>query len=123
LPALYLIVDVVLGALLVLALWPLLRLRRWQQWLRLSHPVGRWRLVRNGLRLAWEFSLPIALLLGVYLLLSAMIGTVSWGEILLLLPDFGAWLWAISLVMLLTGAIRLVLLLGVLRQRNHARGM
>ncbi len=123
LPTRYLIVDAVLAALLALAVWPLLRLRRWEQRLRQQLPVGRWQLVRVGLRLAWEVSVPITLLFGVYLLLRATLGTLSWNEILLLFPDIGAWLWAISLIMLLTGAIRLGLLLRVLRRRDGERGM
>jgi CubicO group peptidase (beta-lactamase class C family) len=123
LPTRYLIVDAVLAALLALAVWPLLRLRRWEQRLRQQLPVGRWQLVRVGLRLAWEVSVPITLLFGVYLLLRATLGTLSWNEILLLFPDIGAWLWAISLIMLLTGALRLGLLLRVLRRAGGEHGM
>lgn len=114
LPSLYLIIDVVLGSLLVLALWPLLRMRRWTQWLRQQQTAGRLRRLRIGLRLAWEWGLPLTLLIGGRLLLHAL-GAQSWAEGLLLFPDFGAWLWLFSLLVLLTGATRLVLLWRVLR--------
>jgi hypothetical protein len=112
---LYLLVDVVLGGFFVLVLRPLLRLRHWEQRLRQGYPLQRGRLLRTGLRLGWEFGLPLVLLLGVRLLIGVAFGTQSWGEILLLFPDFGAWLWAMSLLLLLTGAIRFMLLLRVLR--------
>ena len=119
---LYLIVDAVLGGLFALALWPFLRLRRWDQRLRQQPYVGRGRLLRIGLRLVWEFGVPLTLLIGARLLLGVM-GAQSWDEGLLLFPDLGAWLWAISLLVLLTGATRLVLTLRVLRHANGERGM
>ncbi len=117
LPTLYLIVDAVLIGLLTLALWPFLRLRRWEQQLA-QHPPQHGRRLRMGLRVGWECVTPVMLLLGVYLLNRAVFGTQSWGEILLLFPDIGAWLWICSGLMLLTGAIRLILLLGVLRRNT-----
>lgn len=117
-PRLYLIVDTVLGSLLALALWPLLRLRRWSERLH-AQPPNRSRLGRIGLRLTWELALPISLLVGARLFLSA-IGAQSWAEGMLLLPDFVVWLWAIASLLLLTPAARLGLLLRVLR---HTRGL
>jgi hypothetical protein len=84
--------------------------------------VGRRRLLRIGLRLVGEFGVPLTLLIGARLLLGVM-GAQSWDEGLLLFPDLGAWLWAISLLVLLTGATRLVLTLRVLRHANGERGM
>jgi len=122
LPTLYLIVDAVLAALLALALSPLLRLRRWGQRLRLNEQVGRpWRL-RVGLRLGWEFSVPVAVLVTVRLALSVL-GAQSWYEGLTLLPDFVAWLWTIALVVLLTGVLRGALVLGVLRRTADMRSV
>ena len=89
------------------------------QMLRQQHHAGRLRLLLVGLRLGWEFALPLTLLIGTRLLLGTALGAQSWGEILSAFPDFGAWLWAISLLVLLTGATRFVLLLRVLR---HADG-
>ncbi len=119
---LYLIVDAVLAALFALALWPLVRMRRWEQRLRQQHEEGRLRLLRVGLRLAWEFALPLTLLIGARLFLHAL-DAQSWAEGLLLFPDVGAWLWTISLVLLLTGATRLVLLLRELRRSDDERGV
>ena len=119
---LYLIVDAVLGGLFALALWPVLRLRWWEQRLRQQPYVDRRRLLRIGLRLVWEFGVPLTLLIGARLLLSAL-DAQSWEEGLLLFPDVGAWLWAISLLVLLTGATRLVLTLRVLRHANGKRGV
>ena len=107
---LYLIIDAVLGGLFALALWPLVRLRSWSERLRRQPAVGRWRVLRISLRLLWEFGLPLTLLIGVCLLLRAL-GVLSWAEVLLIFPDVGAWLWAISLLMLFTGVVRLVLAL------------
>ncbi len=106
LPILYLIVDVVLGGLFVLAVWPLLGVRRWKPRLRWE---GRGGQLRTGLWLVQAFGLPLALLIGARLLLQA-IGAQSWAEGLLLFPDFGVWLWGISLVMLFTGVSRVILL-------------
>ena len=119
---LYLIVDAVLGGLFALTLWPLVRLRRWDQRLRQQPHVGRRHLLRIGLRLLWEFGLPLTLLIGARLLLGAL-HALSWAEGLLLFPDVGAWLWTISVVMLLTGATRLVLTLRVLRHANGEHGV
>ena len=72
-----------------------------------------------GLPLVREFGLASTLLLGARLLVYA-IGGQSWGEGLLLFPDFGLWLWAISLLLLLTGAIRVML---ILRGVRHGDGV
>jgi hypothetical protein len=113
---LYLIFDGVLGLLLALTLWPLLRMRHWTRQLRRAEMPRWWRL-RVGLRLAWEFGVPLTLLISARLLLHRL-GAQSWAEGLSLFPDFGAWLWAISLLMLLTGTIRLARLLHVLRHTD-----
>lgn len=113
LPLLYLIVDVVLGGLFALALWPLLRMRRWEQQLR-QRWLERGRLLKIAVRLGWEFGVPLTLLLGARLLLHAL-GAQSWAEGFLLLPDFGMWLWGISLIMLVTGITHLRHLLRMLQ--------
>jgi hypothetical protein len=68
--------------------------------------LGSLRLSWIGLQLGWEFALPLTLLLGARLLLHGL-GAQSWSEGLLLFPDFGPWLWAFSLLMLLFRVIRL----------------
>ena len=121
-PMLYLIVDAVLAALFALALWPFLRLRGWAQRLR-QQQLGRLRMLRIGARLVWEFGLPLTLLIGIRLLIGGQMGAQSWGEILSMAPDLGAWLWSIWLVMLLTGAGRLALLVRMRRSKHSERGM
>lgn len=117
LPTLYRMIDVVLGSLLVLALYTFLRLPRWEQRLRRQQIAGQLRLRWVNLRLAGEIGLPVILLIGARWVLHAL-DAQSWAEALLLFPDFGVWLWTFVLLMLLTATIRLVLLLRVLR-RNH----
>lgn len=109
LPTLYLIIDGVLGVLWALALWPLLRLRHWEQRLYQQARAGQLRLRWVGLRLGWTFGLPLALLIGARLLLYGM-DAQSWAEGALLFPDFIAWLWTFALLMLLTGTLRLIAL-------------
>jgi len=108
--AVYVVVDLILAALLALALWPLLRLRHWrrsadQRW----HQHGRRRRWRLALRPLGEVVLALTLLGGARLVLNRM-GAQSWGEGLALFPDLGIWLWALALALLLSGALRLWLL-------------
>ncbi len=118
---LYLIVDAMLAGLFALALWPLLGMRRWYQ-RQQHHQPGRRQRLRAGLRLVWEFGMPLTLLLGTRLFFH-MLGAQSWGEGQLLFPDVGVWLWAISLIMLLTGVTRLGLLIRLLQRTGSERGM
>ena len=118
----YLLVDAVLGGLLALALWPLLRLRGWAARLRQRHRAGRPRLALVALRLGWEFGAPLVLLGGVRLFIGANLGAQSWAEILQAFPDFTLWLWALALLVLLTGALRLALTRRVLRRSDGGRG-
>jgi CubicO group peptidase (beta-lactamase class C family) len=112
---LYLLVDLPLALLFIAALWPLLHLRHWGRLQQQRQREGRLQLVLVGLRLVWEIGLPLTLLIATRLALHRM-GAQSWLEGLFLFPDFGAWLWALSLIMLLTGAIRLVLIRRILRR-------
>src|SRR6266700_2517505 len=111
----YLILDGVLAVLLALALWPLLRLRRW------SRKFGqrlrqRPQFLRLGLRLTWDVALPVAILLGASLFAN-LLGAPSWDWILLGWPDLGSWILAICAVLLLTGVIRAVLAVRVIRRK------
>lgn len=107
LPTLYSLIDAALGSLLVLACWSFLRLPGWEQRLRLQQTAGQMQLWRVGLRVLWEVTLPLSLLVGARLLLHAM-GAQSWAEGLLLFPDFGVWLWLFALLMLFTGVLRFI---------------
>jgi len=111
----YLILDGILAVILALAVFPLLRLRSWSRKFgqRLQQ---RPQFLRLGLRLAWEVALPVALLLGVSLLASGL-GATSWDWILLGWPDLGSWVLAICAVLLLTGVIRAVLAVRVIRRK------
>lgn len=116
LPTLYLILDGVLGTLVLLALWPLLRLRRWEYRLYQQQRAGQVQMRWVGLRLGWTFGLPLVLLIGARFLLHGM-GAQSWAEGVLLFPDFIGWLWALVLLMLLTGTLKLI---SLRRVRRHA---
>ena len=112
----YLIFDGVLAILLTLAIFPLLRLRHWSR----RFGQRRHRVVRFGLRLTWEVALPIAFLLG-FTLFARMVGPMNWNEILLLWPDVGSWVLAISTLLLLTGILRAVLAIRVLQRTAPRR--
>lgn len=107
LPTLYTLIDAVLGGLFALALWSFLRLPHWEQRLRRQQAAGQMRLWRVGLRVLWEITFSLSLLVGVRLLLHAL-GAQSWAEGLRLFPDFGVWLWLFALLMLFTGVLRLM---------------
>lgn len=119
LPRLYLIVNAVLVSLLALASWPLVRLRRWEHRLRQQHQ-GQSHRLRVGLRVAGDVTIGLTLLISARQLLGAL-GAQSWSEGFLLLPDFVAWLWGVSLIVLLTGALRLVLTLHLIRHSKPGR--
>ena len=110
----YLILDGVLAMLLALAVFPLLRLRRWSRRFE-QRQQRRPQFIRLGLRLTWDVALPVALLLGVTLF-AGLLGAPSWYWILLGWPDLGSWILAICALLLLTGILRAVLAIRVLRR-------
>ncbi len=110
----YLILDGVLAVLLALAVFPLLRLRRWSRKFE-QRQQRRPQFIRLGLRLTWDVALPVALLLGASLFAS-LLGATSWFWILLVWPDLGSWILAICTLLLLTGVLRAVLAIQVLRR-------
>ncbi len=112
----YLIFDSILVVLSALALWPLLRLRRWSRKFG-QRQQRRPQFLRLGLRLTWDVALPVAILLGVSLFAS-MLGATSWEWILLGWPDLGSWILAICALLLLTGILRAVLAIRVLRRKG-----
>jgi len=92
----YLIADVAVVILLVLALWSVIRVvRRWRR------PLKRTSL--SLLPLLWEVTLPIGLLIGLPNLTGA-----SWELILLYLPDIGFWLLGMFFLLFITGMLRIV---------------
>src|SRR6266704_2290794 len=110
----YLILDGVLALLLALAFFPLLRLRRWSRRFE-QRQQRRPQFIRLGLRLTWDVALPVAILLGASLFAS-LLGATSWYWILLVWPDLGLWILAICTLLLLTGVLRAVLAIRVLRR-------
>jgi len=110
----YLILDGILVVLSALAVFPLLRLRRWSS--RFEQRQRQWpQFLRLGLRLTWDVALPVALLLGASLF-GSLVGAPSWNWILLGWPDLGSWILAICALLLLTGILRAVLAIRVLRR-------
>src|SRR6266496_5280067 len=114
LTTLYLIIDGVLVVLSALAVFPLLRLRRWSRRFE-QRQQRRPQFIRLGLRLTWDVALPVAILLGASLFAS-LLGATSWYWILLVWPDLGLWILAICTLLLLTGVLRAVLAIRVLRR-------
>src|SRR6266516_1343796 len=112
----YLILDGVLAVLLALAVFPLLRLRRWATKFEQRKP-RKLQFIHLGLRLTWDIALPVALLLGVTLFASSF-GAPSWYWILLTWPDLGSWILAICALLLLTAVLRAVLAIRVLRRKG-----
>jgi CubicO group peptidase (beta-lactamase class C family) len=110
----YLILDGVLVVLSALAIFPLLRLRRWARKFE-QRQQRRPQFIRLGLRLTWDIALPVALLLGASLFASVL-GATSWSWILLGWPDLGSWVLAICALLLLTAVLRAVLAIRVLRR-------
>jgi CubicO group peptidase (beta-lactamase class C family) len=110
----YLILDGVLAVLLALAVFPLLRLRRWARKFE-QRQQRRPQFIRLGLRLTWDVALPVAILLGASLFASVL-GATSWFWILASWPDLGSWILALCTLLLLTGILRAVLAIRVLRR-------
>jgi CubicO group peptidase (beta-lactamase class C family) len=108
----YLILDGLLGVISILVLVSVARLPHWYK----KFPQRRHKLLRPGLRLAWELVLPLVLLIGLTIPGSGAKG--SWPQLLLALPDLGWWLLITLVVVLLTGIIRAVLAFRVLRRKR-----
>jgi CubicO group peptidase (beta-lactamase class C family) len=119
LTSLYLILDGVLAVLSALAVFPLLRLRRWSRKFEQRKP-GKRRVLRLGLRLTWDIAVPLAFLL-VVTLFAGLLGAPSWFWILLGWPDLGSWVLAICALLLFTGILRAVLAIRVLRRKAAAK--
>jgi hypothetical protein len=110
----YLIFDSILVVLSALAVFPLLRLRRWSRKFE-QRQQRRPQFLRLGLRLTWDIALPVAILL-VASLFASLLGVTSWYWILLSWPDLGSWILAICALLLLTAVLRAVLAMRVLRR-------
>jgi CubicO group peptidase (beta-lactamase class C family) len=107
----YLMIDVLLAGLLAIVLFPLLRMRFWHRWLLVRRQENRLPLIRVSLRAAWEIGFALAFLIGIRVIIVTGLGAQSWYEVLTVFPDFVLWVWAFALTMLLTGVIRMKLIL------------
>jgi hypothetical protein len=111
---LYLIIDGILLVLSALALWPLLRLRRWSRRFE-QRQQRKPQFLRLGLRLTWDVALPVALLLLLLFFINNFNGETFY-DVWVLWPDLDSWLLVICALLLLTAVIRAVLAIRVLRR-------
>jgi CubicO group peptidase (beta-lactamase class C family) len=116
----YLIVDVLFAALLAIALWPLLNMRRWYRGLLKRQQEEKLPLVRTILRSAFEIGFALFFLIGIRVFVSTALGAQSWSELLSTFPDIVVWIWAVALIGIVTGVIRLVLTLRTRRTAAHS---
>ena len=114
LTTLYLIIDGVLVVLSALAIFPLLRLRRWSRRFE-QRQRRRPQFIRLGLRLTWDIALPVALLLLLLFFVNNFNGATFY-DVWLSYPDLDSWLLVISALLLLTAVSRAVLAIRVLRR-------
>ena len=114
LTTLYLIIDGVLVVLSALAIFPLLRLRRWSRRFE-QRQRRRPQFIRLGLRLTWDIALPVALLLLLLFFVNNFNGATFY-DVWLTYPDLDSWLLAICALLLLTAVSRAVLAIRVLRR-------
>jgi len=117
----YLILDSIFVLISALVLWSTLRLPRWyekfgRRWRQPGRLKRGFKLGRVGLRLTWELILP-ALLLG----LPILNGYIAWRTLFFNAPDIVSWLLVILTLLLITGIIRAVLMVRVLRRASVDR--
>ncbi len=105
--SLYSMIDALLAVILALVLFPLLRIRDWHRWLLERQQAGSLPLIRVGLRSAWEIGFALLFLTGMRVFIVTGLGAQSWYEVLTVFPDFIPWIWAIALIILFTGVVRM----------------
>ena len=108
--SLYSMIDALLAVILVLVLFPLLRIRDWHRWLLERQQAGSLPLIRVGLRSAWEIGFALVFLIGIRVFIVTGLGAQSWYEVLTVFPDFVSWIWMIALIMFFTGVVRMKLI-------------
>lgn len=108
---LYRTIDLILVAILAIALLPLLGIRKWHRWLLERQQSGNLPRIRVTLRSMWEIGSAVAFLTDIRLFIVAGLGGQSWYEVLTVFPDFVIWIWTLALIMLSTGLIRMKLIL------------
>ncbi|QBD81625.1 class A beta-lactamase-related serine hydrolase [Ktedonosporobacter rubrisoli] len=115
----YLYADSTLFVWAIYLLWSAGRLRRWSSMFgqRLQSALSRKRsLLLASLRVTWEVGLALLLLLGIPIVL----GGISWLDLPGMFPDLGWALLLLSLLTLLIGIVRAVLLLRAARNNASA---
>lgn len=105
--SLYSLIDALLAGLLVIVLFPLIRMRIWQRWLLERQQAGKLPLIRVSLRSIWEIGFALVFLVGIRLMIVTGLGAQSWYEVLTVFPDFVIWIWLFALIVLFTGVIRM----------------
>jgi CubicO group peptidase (beta-lactamase class C family) len=115
--SLYLKIDLVLFVLLVLVLLPLIRMRKWHQWLLKRQQTRDIPMVRVILRAVLEICAAVVFLVVIRTVIITGLGAQSWYEVLTVFPDFVIWIWLFALILLATGAVRMKLILLTRRTR------
>jgi hypothetical protein len=107
----YAVLDIVMVALSIGAIWSLLRLRRW------SPPTTRRQQTLSWVRVGLELTIPLSLYLQVP---SAIQTGISWRSVLVFAPDLGWWLLIFSALLFVTGLLRTILLVNSIRNQSHS---
>jgi CubicO group peptidase (beta-lactamase class C family) len=112
---LYFAIDSILAVILALAVWPLARIRSWHHRLLQRVEAGHPRFGRASLRSMLEICFALAFLVGIRTLIVTGLGAQSWYEVFTVFPDFVSWMWLFAFVILLTGLIRMMLIVRLRR--------
>ena len=72
--------------------------------------------MRVSLRAGWEIFFAVAFLTVIRVVIVTGLGAQSWYEVLTVFPDFVLWLWLLALAVLLTGVLRMKL---IVQTRRH----
>jgi CubicO group peptidase (beta-lactamase class C family) len=115
--SLYFKIDLVLVVLLTLVLLPLIRIKKWHQWLSGRQQTGNIPLARVLLRSVSEICFAVVFLVLIRTVVVAGLGAQSWYEVLTVFPDFVIWIWTFALILLVTGVSRMKLILQTRRAR------
>ncbi len=115
----YFMIDAVLILILALVFSPFLRILKWRAWLWERQKAGNLPRLRVLLRSAWEIVFGLGFLIIIRTVIVTGLGAQSWYEFFTVFPDFVLWIWAVALVVLSTGMIRLKL---ILRSRHSGMG-
>ena len=115
---LYLLIDALLAGLLTIVLWPLIRIQKWNHWLLERLQAGKSPMIRASLRSVWEIGFALLLLIGFRVFIINGMGAQSWYEFFAVFPDFVVWIWVFSLTILITGLLRMGLILQTRRSAS-----